>query len=373
MTRIQRRTPRNGAILVLFTALLPVLIVLAGFAINVSHMELCRTELRTSTDAAARASGRTLALTGDVVAARTAGRDAAGRNEVAGSPLLLADSDFNFGRATRPSQSSRYVFTPGGTSFNSVQVVGRREAGSPGGPITLFFPSFLGAHQYQTTQEAISTQVELDVCLVIDRSGSMAYADTEVAAYPPGPAAGPVDWEFCDPVPSPSRWVDTVGAVSDFLDILSTSPQSEFVSLVTYSDSSSLDVDLTSSYSSIVDSLNGHCATFCGGGTAIGRGINEGVRALTQRGFDRYWAAKVIIVLTDGIHNTGESPESAAENASDGGIMVFAVTFSDEADQETMEDVADDGGGRHFHAAVGSDLQAVFQDIAHSLPSLITR
>ncbi len=40
---------------------------------------------------------------------------------------------------------------------------------------------------FRPIKSAISTQMELDVALVIDRSGSMAYSATEIAGYgPPG-------------------------------------------------------------------------------------------------------------------------------------------------------------------------------------------
>ncbi|MDA0659661.1 MAG: VWA domain-containing protein [Planctomycetota bacterium] len=160
--------------------------------------------------------------------------------------------------------------------------------------------------------------------------------------------------------------------VADFLDVLNSSPQQESVALVTYSNTSSIDVDLTTNYASLNAALISHTNSFCGGSTAIGRGVNDGVRALLDRGTDRPWASKVIIVMTDGIHNTGEGPINPAQNAANGGIQVHTITFALEADQSLMQTVASVGGGRHFHATSGADLRDVFRQIAHSLPTMLT-
>jgi Flp pilus assembly protein TadG len=55
----------------LVALLLPVLLVISFMAINIAFMHLSRTELRIATDAASRAGGRILALTGDKAEVRT--------------------------------------------------------------------------------------------------------------------------------------------------------------------------------------------------------------------------------------------------------------------------------------------------------------
>ncbi len=51
-----RKVDRRGAMLVLIAFCLPLCIIMAAFAVDVAWMQLTRTELRTSTDAAARAA-----------------------------------------------------------------------------------------------------------------------------------------------------------------------------------------------------------------------------------------------------------------------------------------------------------------------------
>lgn len=366
IARSTARQSRRGAMLVLCAFLLPVLLALASFAVNIAFMELCRTELRTATDSATRASGRTLALTGDENASRAAARDAGTKNSIAGQPLNLDDADFVFGRGTRPAITSRYTFTPGGAFPNAVRITAH------GPNVPQLMPGLLGNTVYEPMQIATSTQTELDVALVLDRSGSMAYASNEPAVYPPFPVAALVGWDFCQSAPSPSRWRDLVLGVADFLDVLNSSPQQEAVALVTYSSTSTIDVDLTSDYASLNAALSNYTNAFCGGSTAIGLGVNDGVRALLDRGTDRKWASKVIVVMTDGIHNTGEGPVIPAQNAANGGIQVHTITFALEADQSLMQTVASVGGGKHFHAASGADLREVFRQIAQSLPTMLT-
>src|SRR3954468_23781948 len=92
-----RQDSRNGAMMVLIAVCLPLCIIMAAFAINVAWMQLVRTELRTSTDAAARAGAKELSLAQTTTDAKIAAKNAAKRNFVAGAPLQLADSEIEFG------------------------------------------------------------------------------------------------------------------------------------------------------------------------------------------------------------------------------------------------------------------------------------
>ncbi len=366
------QAPR-GAILVLIAVMLPVLVMFAAFGVNVAYMELSRTELQISTDAAVRAGGRTYAQTGDMAQARMAARDAAARNHVAGLPLSLGDSDFHFGLATRAATASRYTFTPEASPFNALQVEGRRTTGSQDGPIRLLLPNVFGTNRFEPTQIAMSTQVELDIAVVLDRSGSMAYADSENSNTYDPPAAAPPAWQFGDPAPTPSRWRDAVAAVDAFLMILQQTPLQEQVSLATYADNGIVDTWLSTNYDNIRNGMDVYTNNYREGMTAIGTGIERGIDTLCFDSAARPWAAKVIVLLTDGIHNAGTSPTTAANLARSRGVTIFAVTFSAEANQQRMRRVAQITNGKHYHAQFGSELTTAFEDIAHSLPTLIAK
>ena len=51
---------RKGAVLPLFVMLLPVILILCGFAINMAYMQLTRTEMKVATDVASHAGGRAM-------------------------------------------------------------------------------------------------------------------------------------------------------------------------------------------------------------------------------------------------------------------------------------------------------------------------
>ncbi len=374
-TRVRSRDHRDhkGAITVLVALLLPVLIMVMAFAINVAWMELARTELQVATDAAVRAGGRTYAMTGSMTDAIAAARDAGSRNSVAGVPLRLKNSDLVFGVANRPNLSSRYSFTASNGACNALQLTSRRTTGSLDGPVPMLLPSILGTSRFQPTQNAMATQVELDVALVVDRSGSMAYANNESSNTFAMPAAAPAGWQFGNAAPNPSRWRDAAAAVLEFINVLNQSPLLENVSLTTYGDAAARDVPLTTNYNNIQVALAYYTVAFNEGRTNIGGGISAALDSLRTDSVARTWATKVIVVLTDGIHTVGYDPISAAYEARDAGVTVFTVTFSSEADQYRMGQVAEIASGQHFHAVTQSDLISAFQTIAKGLPTLIAK
>jgi hypothetical protein len=200
----------------------------------------------------------------------------------------------------------------------------------------------------------------------------MAYAANEVADPYVNPAAAPPAWDYGDPVPPNSRWLDLIASIQGFTRHLKQSPQKEKVSLSTYSDVTSTEQVLTFDYATIDTGLHGISRVFTGGGTAIGTGLLEGLGALNDTSVNRQYAVKVMILLTDGIHNDGTGPESATNQLRDGGVTLFTITFSDEADRWRMKRLADGCGGKHFHATDADQLSNAFQEIAKRLPSLMT-
>lgn len=358
----------------LVAVMLPVTVGLAAFAINIAYLELTRTEMYVTADAAARAAGREFALQWDQAKAITAGKAAASRNPVGGKDFVLEDSDFVFGQATRPSAASRYIFTKGGANPNAVEVDIKRTATSTNGAIASLIPYAGFTASVNSTITSRVNQAEADICLVIDRSGSMAYAATETANFPPLPSAALPTWWFGQAAPSPSRWRDLVGSVDVFLTGLESTPMTETISLVTYSSGAGADVGLTTNYNTIRTGLNNHTTAFHGGTTNIAGGINTGVSVLTGPGA-RQFTTKVMVLMTDGIDtiSTPATLAAAASNAADEGIMLFTVTFSSEADITGMANLATIGSGRHYHATTAADLTNIFREITREIPVLISR
>lgn len=362
---------RSGAITVLFAVTLPVLLLLVAFAINLAWIELCRTQAFIVADAATRAAGRTYSLTGDLNQAKSMANEAAARNLIAGSRVTIADSEFLLGTSTRSSSTARYTFAPGGSNPNALKVTISRLSSGKNGSVPFIMPGFLGKNSYEVTRSAVSTRVEVDIAFVVDRSGSMAYAADEKAVYPPLPKAAPKNWFFGQPAPTPSRWRDLATAANTFIDEMDKSVLSEYVSLVTYGDSASTEKSMTSNYSDIRNSIAKYTNAFPSGNTNIGDGLSKGINSLTSSS-SRPYASKVVILMTDGIRNAGPDPVPIAQSAADDGVIIFTITFAQEADQTAMKKVAAAGNGQHFHASSAAALGSVLQTIIRILPTVLT-
>jgi len=364
---------RRGAMLVLIAVCLPLCVIMAAFAVDVAWMQLARTELRTATDAAARAGSKALSLHQDRNAALAAAKEAALRNKVAGEPLKLANQDIEIGLSQRPDNGGRFQFTAGGSKPNAVRVTGRRTRGSAAGAVDLLFAGVLGVEQFEPTEVATGSQMDRDICLVIDRSGSMMQS-----AFGRSSSTSSSD---CNPPNSRSRWAALDAGVNVFLDEMDRSLPDEQVGMVSYGSDlrrcnidypeTRLESDLVRNYSPLRAAMARIGSRPVQGATHIGEGIIEGTKVLTGRRA-RAFSFKTMILMTDGIQNGGSSPVQAARQAARRDIVIHTITFSDEADQRAMRDVALATGGRHFHASDPQELIDVFREIAATLPILTT-
>ena len=103
----------------------------------------------------------------------------------------------------------------------------------------------------------------------------------------------------------------------------------------------------------------------CKSSTNIADGITKGTETLFGTG-RRSTATPILIVMTDGRHNQESTPETAATaaRAAHPEILIYTITFGDGAEIAPMENVANIGGGKHFHANNVDDLITVFEDLA---------
>ncbi|MFA5215233.1 VWA domain-containing protein [Sulfuricurvum sp.] len=99
-----------------------------------------------------------------------------------------------------------------------------------------------------------------------------------------------------------------------------------------------------------------------GQNTAIGEGIAMSVRALR----DSKARSKVIILLTDGEHNSGSiSPKEAVAMVRHDHIKLYAIGIGQkgEFDSALLSQLARDGGGKFFAATNSKELEAVYDEI----------
>lgn len=366
---------RHGSVLMMLVIMLPVLFILAAYAINVAYIESVQANVQIVTDVAVQAAGRAYIQTEDRNAALAAARDAATRNRVAGQVIPIEMADLDFGISNRSSLGTSYLFNPiaGNAVGNSVRLTTRTLHEQVNPILKPVFPTFGASIAIRPLRVAVSTQSTMDVSLVIDRSGSMAYASNEVTSGMLPPISAPPGWMFGGPVPPNARWLDLVAAVQSFNTYLTDSPQREKLSLSTYASTSSTETFLTHNYNEVNAALNAISTEFHGGSTAIGLGLFEGLGALTDPARSRPFAVRVMVLLTDGHHNTDVPPEDAVAMLQSEGVTLFTITFSDSADQTRMRELAELCGGEHFHAANAVQLLDAFADIARRLPSLMTQ
>ncbi|MEM7782773.1 MAG: Tad domain-containing protein [Planctomycetota bacterium] len=415
--RSKKRCNRRGAVSLLLALLLPVMLILSAFVINLAYVQLSRTELMVATDAAARSGGRAISFFQNLDDAREAARVTAALNTINGNPLQLNFSnnsnDVLFGESKQGSGSQRYQFNENSSSaLNAIKVTGQFGPGTSNGQLAAVFPTFGMQNTFNVKMEAVAMQLDRDVALVLDRSGSMnqfsysfpnGYNPFSNATMAAGAAAGLLNqnsytywgqtynyysyaanqnrytyykwlyeshWQLGPNAPFSSLWADLLNAVDKFLEVLDETDQSELVSVSTYASNARLDTQLSSNYGEIMNQLNQVSPS---GATGIGRGLTNGFNEVTSNR-SRQFAAKTIVVMTDGWHNSGPSPVSVVRNiVTQADVTVHTVTFGSGADQNTMQEVAEEGGGVHYHAANASELQEVFEEIANNLPTLITQ
>jgi uncharacterized protein YegL len=336
----RRRRDRKGAMLVLIAIMMIGFMVAVAFSINIAQMHLTRTELRTATDAASKAAAATLAQSQDTELAITRGQQIAAANTVNGDPLLLDRTDFTFGRSVE-LVSGKFEFSAGGIPRNSVLVDGRRTVGSRSGPIPLFFGNVFGVEFFEPATDATATYIERDIVLVVDRSGSMAG----------------------------QKFTDLVNAIGTFTATLDQTPVDEQVGLASYSEFASEDVSLTDNLTLISNAME---ALPVGGFTSISRGMEAGKNVMdSSRGEE--FVERTLIVMTDGLHNRGPEPRDVAVTLAADGVKIHTITFGADADETRMQEIADIGGGRHFHADNGLELEQVYREIALTLSTMMTQ
>ena len=167
-----------------------------------------------------------------------------------------------------------------------------------------------------------------------------------------------------------------------FLAELQNTPQIEYVGLASYASNfsycgvsnqqSEINQQLSANTANVSNAMNAITNSYFNGNTAIGEGIRSGNQALANNTYARPYARKAMVLLTDGVHNTGVSPSTAAYEAQSQGVVIYTITFSSAADQTAMQQVANITGGKHYHAPDEASLVQAFREIALSLSVILT-
>ncbi|HEY3968007.1 MAG TPA: vWA domain-containing protein [Planctomycetaceae bacterium] len=373
---------RRGAIAPTIAVLLPVLVVLIGFAVNVAYMEMTRTQLRISCDAAAKAGLVSLGATQQTTTAQTAARTLATANPVAGQALQLANSNIEFGNAAK-NGSGVYVFTSGASPLNSSRVTGTMN-------VPYLFGAFMPGGNFAVTEVSVATRISHDIMLVLDRSASMAFdLSANEFSYPSDRSTyTTLQAYFTPPSPTGSRWYALTNAVNSFVSVLQSRNLDVHLGLVTYAENytlgnysateATLDVPLTSNYAKTATAMNVYGQTPLLGDTNITAGLTMAQTELT--GSDaRVTANRTIILLTDGVVTTGNLDfASVAQTArTSSQIVTYTIAFGGEAGTGSIEaemaKAAQNGNGTFYNAPTAAALTQAFQIIADSLPAVLIK
>ena len=156
------------------------------------------------------------------------------------------------------------------------------------------------------------------------------------------------------------------------------------IGLVEYAGESYTKTPITSDKNIIIKSLNEiNYNTIIEGGTAIGMGLATSVNRIK----DSKAKSKVIILLTDGVNNSGFiDPNTAAELAIEYGIKIYTIGIGTngmalspvgidnngkfsyakiqvEIDENLLIEIAETTGGKYFRATNNKKLQEIYSEI----------
>lgn len=197
----------------------------------------------------------------------------------------------------------------------------------------------------------------IDIVLAIDVSSSMLARDLK-----------------------PNRMEALKRVASDFIE----SRPNDRIGLVVYAGESYTKTPVTSDKAVVIDALRGiKFDNVLQDGTAIGTGLATAINRLK----DSKAKSKIIILLTDGVNNSGTiEPETASDIAEEYGIKVYTIGLGTngmaeypyalaangdfvfkmmkvEIDQELMKRIAKKTGGKYFRATSNEKLETIYDEI----------
>ena len=175
--------------------------------------------------------------------------------------------------------------------------------------------------------------------------------------------------------------------VSDFI----SGRESDRIGMVVFAGESFTQCPLTLDYNILLGFLRGiPIAEKSWDGTAIGMALINAVNRLREA----EGRSQVVILLTDGVNNSGEiDPQTAAETAAAVGVRVYTIGIGSdgsirravpgifgtryqnvevEIDEETLRAVAEKTGGKYYRATSEQKLEQIYEEIGELERSEIT-
>lgn len=174
---------------------------------------------------------------------------------------------------------------------------------------------------------------------------------------------------------------DRIGAAKDIAIQFIAERPSDRIGIVVFAGESYTQSPLTSDRVTLINLLKEIECGIIEDGTAIGNGLATAVARLK----DSQAKSRVLILLTDGVNNSGEiSPQMAAEIAKTYGIRVYTIGVGAEGtapypvmtpygvdiqqvevqiDEELLEEIASQTDGKYFRATDNTKLLEIYGEI----------
>lgn len=174
---------------------------------------------------------------------------------------------------------------------------------------------------------------------------------------------------------------DRISAAKDIaIEFIAQRP-SDRMGIVVFAGESYTQCPLTTDRATLINLMKEVRTNLLEDGTAIGNGLATAVARLK----DSDAKSRVIILLTDGVNNSGEiAPETAADIAKTYGIRVYAIGVGAngeapypvmtpwgvdiqkvkvEIDEQLLTNIANETGGRYFRATDNTKLAEIYSEI----------
>ena len=174
---------------------------------------------------------------------------------------------------------------------------------------------------------------------------------------------------------------DRISAAKDIaIEFISQRP-SDRMGIVVFAGESYTQCPLTTDRATLINLMKDVQTDLIEDGTAIGNGLATAV----ARMMDSDAKSRVVILLTDGVNNSGEiAPETAAEIAKTYGIRVYTIgvgangmapypvmtpwgidvqQMKVEIDEDLLKSIAETTGGRYFRATDNTKLAEIYSEI----------
>ena len=157
--------------------------------------------------------------------------------------------------------------------------------------------------------------------------------------------------------------------------------RSDRIGIVVFAGESFTQCPLTTDKRTLVNLMNEVTTDLIEDGTALGNGLATSVARLTESDAK----SRVVILLTDGVNNSGEvAPQMATEIAKQYGIKVYTIGVGKEGmakypvmtpwgvqlqdvkveiDEELLKNIAKETGGKYFRATDNTKLAEIYNEI----------